>query len=248
VGASYAIGDYLCFLDDDDYWTDNDHLLRAEKAIKGFSNGEVVDLYMGNQIAFQAGCQKLEPIWLESLGAELQNRKATVRHDGAYVVTLLDLLRTRGHCHVNVLTVRKALFDQIGGFDEGIRWECDRDFFLRLVDRAQLMLHHPAIVSRHNIPDPAKMDNMTTAISMLEKRLLQLRVYDKAFLFAAHPDLRSFGLLHKGYVLKKISMEFVAIRKFKEASSYAIAALGCTPGIKWNAVVIYCWLRAIFTK
>src|SRR5690242_4111337 len=55
-GAAQATGAYLCFLDDDDSWTDADHLRRARAAITG--SDTVVDLYMTNQAAFRDGVQQ----------------------------------------------------------------------------------------------------------------------------------------------------------------------------------------------
>jgi hypothetical protein len=117
--------------------------------------------------------------------------------------------------------------------DEAIRWECDRDLFLRLVDRAGTMLHHPAFVARHNIPDPSGTANMTTAMPMLEKRLHQLRVVDKAALFARHPAIRAHGRQHRGYVLKKMADELAATGDAQGAAAQARLALGAGPSLGW---------------
>ena len=49
--------------------------------------------------------------------------------------------------------------------DETIRWGCDHDLYLRLIDRAIVMSFMPVVVSRHNIPDPAKKSSMTTGLT-----------------------------------------------------------------------------------
>jgi glycosyltransferase involved in cell wall biosynthesis len=55
-GAGLARGDYLCFLDDDQ-WTDPDHLGRAAGVIVG--SAEPIDLLPANQRAYRDLCRYL---------------------------------------------------------------------------------------------------------------------------------------------------------------------------------------------
>ena len=48
---------------------------------------------------------------------------------------------------------------------------------------------------------------MSTAESELSKRLYQLRVLDKAVLFATRPELRRYAMRHRVYVLEYIARE-----------------------------------------
>jgi hypothetical protein len=141
--------------------------------------------------------------------------------------------------------VRRTLWEAIGGMDEAIRWECDRDLFLRLVDRAGPMLHHPAFVARHNIPDPSKSANMTTAMPEVEKRLHQLRVVDKAALFARHKAIRAHGRRHRGFVLKKIAAELARQDDRRGAAVAARLALGAGPSLGWLGVTAWYSLKAL---
>src|SRR5215469_15337691 len=50
-GAAAANAPYLCFLDDDDTWTDHNHLSRAQAVIT--ESEPPVDVYMTNQAAFR---------------------------------------------------------------------------------------------------------------------------------------------------------------------------------------------------
>lgn len=242
-GVDQASGDYVCFLDDDDFWTDRDHLARASAALAAHGD---VGSYMANQRAFMGDQQVSGPVWLETLEGELLARGKRPNAQGIFSIDLDDLMRTQGFCHMNCLIVSKPLFKTIGGMDEGIRWECDRDLFLRLIDRAGSMIFSPAFISHHRVPDPTKSQNMTTAISMLEKRLLQIRVLDKAALFATHAQIHSHARKHKAYALKKIAEESAGSQNWRTAASYAKEALAIQPTTKWMLFTLYCGMRAMF--
>lgn len=241
-GADQARGQYLCFLDDDDFWTDPQHLTRANLAVSS-SNA---DIYMCNQHAYIGDKQVTGPVWLESLNSELCSKGLIPDEYGNFFVGVDDLVDTKGFCHLNCLIVKKELFYSTGGMDEGIRWECDRDLFLRIIDKAGKMAFNPAFISHHNVPDPTKTNNMTTAVSMMEKRLLQIRVLDKASLFSSHPEIREHARVHKAYALKKVAEESANLQQWRTASIYAREALALLPTLKWALFSIYSSFRAIF--
>ena len=247
-GSSRAQGEYLCFLDDDDKWTDTDHLARAAQAVSAAAGqGQVVDLYMANQDAWINDGQRIGTLWLGTLEAELKARGRQPDAQGNYPVSVDDLMASTGFCHLNCLTVRKAVFDQVGGMDEGVRWECDRDIFLKLIEQSQLMLHNPLVMSYHRVPDPTKTTNMTTALGMAEKRLLQTIVLDRAVIRSRHPAIVAHALQHKGYALKKIAEEYAQKGDWLRASFYARQAQGATPGLKWGLFTLQCGMRSLLS-
>lgn len=242
IGAAAARGRYLCSLDDDDSWTDMDHLARVQKLIEAADGAP--DLVMANQAAFRNGAPRPGPIWIEDLAGILAQHGHAPDELGAYSVTVDELLESHGFCHLNTLIVRRALYQEIGGMDETIRWECDRDLYLRLIDRAQLIRYLPVIVARHNIPDPAARSSMTTGLSDVERRLFQVRVLDRAALFARHRGIRAHGRRNKGYALKRIAGLLAASGRREQALWYALEALGAGPTIKWAGYTAWLWFRA----
>lgn len=245
-GASRAVGDYICFLDDDDRWTDPGHLARAAQAIAAAAaTGQALDLFMANQDAWINDGQRVGTLWLGTLAAELAAKGRQPDARGNYPVSIQDLMATTGFCHLNCLTVRRALFEQVGGMDEGIRWECDRDIYLKLIEQSRLMLHCPTVMAYHRVPDPSKTTNMTTAMGMLEKRLLQTIVLDRAVIRSQDQHIQQHARLHKGYALKKIATEFAGTGDWTNASYYARQALGAAPGLKWLAFTLQCGWRSL---
>ena len=242
-GVAEANAPYLCFLDDDDCWTDQSHLDRAQAVIT--DGGSSVDLYMTNQAAFLHGEQEPGPIWIEDLPAILAKLDNRPDRHGAYTVTVEELLQSQGFCHVNTLIVRRALYEEIGGMEETIRWECDHDLYFRVIDRAAMIKYVPVTVARHNIPDPAKMASVTTALSEIERLLCQLMVFDRAQYFCRHPAIRAHARRHKAYTLKRIAESLASAGRHVDAAFYAREALGTGPTVKWAGYTIWQMLRAL---
>jgi len=239
-GAAQTKAEYLCFLDDDDLWTDAEYLARTDRVI---SDSTVQpDLLFSNQAAFLLDQRQPGPIWIEDLAEILPRSGRSADKSGVYRVTVKELLRGHGFCHLNTTIVRRDLFDSIGGMDEEIRWECDHDLYLRLLDRAPTMLYSPLVVARHNIPDPVKKASMTTALSEFERRVIQLRVFDNVVTLATHPAIRAYGRRHKGYTLKRIAELLVAHKEYSSGLYYARQALGAGPTFKW---AVYTMLVAL---
>ena len=240
-GTAAASAPYLCFLDDDDTWTDRNHLSRAQAVIA--ASETPVDLYLTNQAAFLNDAQQRGPIWLEDLPPILAKLGNWPDRHGAYTVAINELLRSRGFCHLNTLIVRCALYEEIGGLDERTGWEEDRDLYLRLIDRAAVMRYAPVTVARHNVPDPTKRANLTTAHSDFERFLFQLRLLDRAILFSRHAAIRAYGRRHKAHTLKRIAEALAAAGRHAEAAYYARQALGAGPTVKWAGYTAWRTLR-----
>jgi glycosyltransferase involved in cell wall biosynthesis len=231
-GAASAHGDYLCFLDDDDQWIDAEHLSRAAAVIA--ARAERTDLVLANQKAFRNGVPIEGVVWIEDLQDHL---KSTPDATGAYTVTATELLLCQAHCHLNTTIVSRDFFLEIGGLDEGLRYECDRDVYLRAIDRARLIRFLPNTVSRHNIPDPAAGASMSTAESEMSKRLYQLRVLDKAVLFTVRPELRHYAMRHRLYVLEHIAAEASRAGRPDCATYYRREALMAKVARGWSDIV-----------
>lgn len=246
-GQSYAInrgveaarGEFVCFLDDDDYWIDDGHLARASRALKA----EGADVYLTNQDAYLGETKVAGPIWLEGLDTIIDAR-GDKDGDGFYTATVADLVACKGFGHLNTTVVRRSLYLQIGGMDENIRYECDWDFFLRVIDGARRVRHFPGVTSHHNAPDPSKALNMSTAVNMLQRMLFRNYVLDKAVLFARAPEIRKHAGQHKIYTLKRITERLVDEARYREAYSYARQAGIRLFDLKWHLYSVLLYAKA----
>ena len=231
-GVAHATGDYVCFLDDDDVWTDPDFLARvADVAIRA---PRPLDLHLTDQVAYRAGERLERIIWTEDLKPIVQQ---ALQPDaaGAYEVTADLLLRSHGFCHLNTTVARRAFFLELGGFDENLRYEEDRDFYLRAIDAARLIKYSPVVTARHNVPNPSLQGSVSTTTGDIARRVSRLRLFDKAILFSRHPKLRAYGERHKVHTLKHLAETLWRQGDRRAAVFYARQALGVDVTLKWLA-------------
>ncbi|NIB43119.1 glycosyltransferase family 2 protein [Pseudomaricurvus alkylphenolicus] len=241
-GAAQASGRYLCFLDDDDYWSDHGHLSRAKRSIQNYE-GEV-DLFLTNQEAFDVqGTQILPNPWINDLTARLP---VAIDSEGTRVVQPPFLLTSRGFPHLNCTIFRRDFYTSIGGIDENLGYEEDRDAYLRGIDVAEHILLNPAVVSYHRVPDLQKSENVSTKLPQYRKRIYQLSVYEKGALTAKSSEIREFCSRGKGYQLKHLAQLLESEKRYKLAARYAWQGFAILPTLPWLAKSTYLTLRAIF--
>lgn len=226
TASSLAQGDHLGFLDDDDCWTDPHHLARAAQAMA--ASGAQVDLYLANQEAWRDG-QRLRPdLWLADL-AGLANTLPPPDAQGCITLTTADLLRSAGFCHLNTTLIHRQLFHAIGGADEALRYEFDRDLYFRAIDQAGLILYQPAFIARHNVPDPVAATSASTAVHTQEKRLWQIFILERLAGSARHPELRQHAATHTRHTLARMADEAAAAGNTRQALRHARQALALKP-------------------
>ncbi|MEQ8800455.1 glycosyltransferase family 2 protein [Haliea sp.] len=235
TGAQLARGIYLCILDDDDSWEDMQHLETAHKVIEAADG--VVDAYYSNQAAYTADNQRVAgPLWIESLGNSLQTPNAPF---GTFRVSPKVLLSHGGFPHLNCTIIRRDLFMQLGGMDEGIRYECEVDLYLRTLSHAQLIIYTKQLIGRHNVPRADRKDNESTMANLIEKRLSQVRVYEKSLALSEHPDVTAACQARLADLYKHLAADSRQRYRYTLAVLFARLALACRFSIKWQAYTWY---------
>jgi hypothetical protein len=86
---------------------------------------------------------------------------------------------------------------------------------------------------------------MSTVLSALERNIFDIRVLDRAILFARAPEIQHYGRLHKSYVLKRMAEELARSGRYRAASYYALEALLVGFNFKWLAYAVLLWARGL---
>ena len=240
-GAMSARGAYFCFLDDDDYWTDDRHLERALACLRAEPSAET---YLSNQLAYRDEVPLTGPIWLEPIEKIARARGARAVGD-ALVINIDDLVQCANHCHFNTTIVSRSLFERVGGLDRFIRYENDRDFYLRYIDQASAILYFPGVVSHHVVPDPSKKANASTRTTYLEKMFCRTYIYNKARLFSRNRVLREAATKQQAYTLRNITYDLANADRARDAFAFAREALAVGFGFKWMLYCCFLGLRTL---
>jgi glycosyltransferase involved in cell wall biosynthesis len=239
IGVWVSESRYIAFLDDDDLWVDNQYLLRARRSLEAAADP---DLYYTNQIAFDGDVQLPGELWVGALANHTD--RLTPVGDGAYLVSLEQLFRfATGFSHLNTTIVSRRLFNNVRGFDTGLRYEPDRDFALRSVSAANYILYHPGITARHNVPDQQSDSNVSTNSTPIEKCLNQLYLLNKAICFTK-PVVIQYALTHRMYTLKRLAELLADEGDYRTAVRFAREALGVQFSLKWATYCVYLQFRS----
>lgn len=242
AGIAAATGSVLAFCDDDDFWTADGHLAAMARR---FSDDKV-DIHIANQTAVSASGQVEKTDWLPGLTARVRGR--TPDAGGGFLVSREDLVHGGGFAQLNILAVRKETAEAIGGFWTRTSYEEDRDFYWRAVDRARAIVFDPAIVAQHNVPDPARKDNLSRSFSQAERWLISALVSQHIGLCVTHAAIRSLCLSYEGDILRHLSLSLTREGKHGLGLDYARRALAARGSLKWGLYTVSLMCRQLLRK
>tara|TARA_R110002072_G_scaffold302756_2_gene488445 strand:- start:1838 stop:2863 length:1026 start_codon:yes stop_codon:yes gene_type:complete len=244
TGARAAKGRYLCILDDDDSWEDIEHLRIARDVILT-SDGDV-DAYYSNQAAYDEHNQRVKhALWLDGLANQLP---ITNTPCGTFRVDPRTLLKHGGFPHLNCTILQRQLFLNLGGMDEGIRYECEVDLYLRTLSAASHIIYTTRCIGRHNVPAINKKNNESTSVDETQKRLSQIRVYQKNLCTSEHPDVVDACRARLAPLYKHLATLKRQNGECKAAAVLARVALAHRYSLKWQAYCIYLAVLAMLDR
>ena len=130
--------------------------------------------------------------------------------------------------------------------DESIRYENDRDIYIRSIDAARAILFSTRYTSLHNIPDVNAKNNMSTVSSNIQKKLYQLRVYDKGISLCTQQNVIRLCCAGKVYEMKHAATMLAESKKYRSAAHYARSALLNGFNVRWLGYTLYLTVQAWF--
>ncbi|MEW7849610.1 glycosyltransferase family 2 protein [Massilia aurea] len=228
IGIDAASGDIVTFCDDDDVWTSHTHLAAMAEV---FDSQPDVDLYIANQIAVSHLGVTERAHWLPALVEMVANRPRTHAH--GYQIALDELTRAGGFAQLNILALRKSTAERIGGFWTRTSYEEDRDFFWRAADAARAVFFNPDLVAQHNVPDPARQNNLSRSFSQPERWLLSALVSQHIAMSVDSPAIRRLCQVYEGDILRHLSRYWSGQGRHALGMQYARRALAARASFKW---------------
>jgi glycosyltransferase involved in cell wall biosynthesis len=235
TGAFMSTTDYVTFLDDDDEIIDVNYFETLIRLIKVHDSA---DVFIANQQAQRFdGTIINKNIWLENY--LLDEGGEPIYRCSEYFDDKIEFP------HINTLVIKKSLFKELGGFDESLRYEEDRDFFYRLTEIEPIIFTLPNYTHLHYVPDNRKS---ASTIEAQKKFETQVSIFLRALNNTQSEKKRNMFALSLSYTFKHLVSLYMAEKSFQKALFSAKLAQCVKPSVKYLLFVQYLKFLALINQ
>jgi glycosyltransferase involved in cell wall biosynthesis len=221
-GIHVAAGRYVAFLDDDDTWTDPGYLETAVQTLDAAG----ADFFCAEMQAFR-GEELVYDRWFPELPALTSG--STVLADPPVHRCSLAAIASAGaeRCpHPNTIVVRRRLITEAGGFLERLWFGEDREFALRLLDRAEGILYSPRPVARYRLPESG---SHSMAVDFRQQHLQDLAAAQHLRMVARSPEVQRVARRMEAWHLRQLAVLLRRDRRRWAALSLSLQAIVSGP-------------------
>lgn len=197
-GIRRARGEWVAFLDDDDWWVADDHL---EVGVRALLNGDA-DFYFADLIGDRDGTS-IDPGWIPDRDGL---SRISLPLDGSAVRELpfgsMCQVLKRYLVHPDCLIIKRSLLFEVGGFLERIWPAEDYHLMMRLADRATRFLYRPEPVARYRLPTGNAASLMQ---SLLFEKLQILFVAHHVRATCRRPEVRRCARARQAWTFRELA-------------------------------------------
>jgi glycosyltransferase involved in cell wall biosynthesis len=199
-----ASGEFTAILDGDDFWRSE----KLERQLPAFDRSGNIGLVYGDFVDF-------------SCDDAADGRLVTVRRFHPESPNQLrDYFVHDGPIMPSTVVVRRAVFDDVGLFDESLRIGEDTEFFLRVAETWRFC-HVPSAITfkrRHSSQMSARLDVLLPNAARVTQRFA-----------ARHPELRNYADRRMARLHAKVSVDCAMRGEWRNAVRHDLRAISLAP-------------------